>query len=107
MGIAADEPKRLERLTDNKRSLLYEYHCTEEMAYELCKNYGLLSPIYSFTRRNGCWFCPNQSYNELAHLKFLHPELWEELKVLSCVPFDEVEERIDKIITENWGLLHT
>ena len=119
VGIAADEPKRLERLTDNKRSLLYEYHCTEEMAYELCKNYGLLSPIYSFTRRNGCWFCPNQSYNELAHLKFLHPELWEELKVLSCVPdlvsrgfrygvpFDEVEERIDKIITENWGLLHT
>lgn len=53
VGIAADEPKRLERLTDNKRSLLYEYHCTEEMAYELCKNYGLLSPIYSFTRRNG------------------------------------------------------
>ena len=52
-------------------------------------------------------------------MKFLHPELWEELKVLSCVPdlvsrgfrygvpFDEVEERIDKIITENWGLLHT
>ncbi len=84
------------------------------MAYELCKNYGLLSPIYSFTRRNGCWFCPNQSYNELAHLKFCI-ELWEELKVLSCVPdlvsrgfrygvpFDEVEERIDKIITENWG----
>ncbi len=33
VGIAADEPKRLERLTDNKRSLLYEYHCTEEMAY--------------------------------------------------------------------------
>ena len=80
-----------------------------------------MKPIrqYRFTRRNGCWFCPNQSYNELAHLKFLHPELWEELKVLSCVPdlvsrgfrygvpFDEVEERIDKIITENWGLLHT
>ncbi len=114
VGIASDETKRLERLTDNKRSLLYEYNCTEEMAYELCKNYGLLSPIYNFTKRNGCWFCPNQSYYELAYLSFTHPELWNELEILSCVPdlvsrgfrygvpFKDVRERVEKIIAQKW-----
>ncbi len=115
VGIASDEPKRLERLGNNKRSLLAECNYTEEMAYELCKNYGLLSPVYDFARRNGCWFCPNQSYAELAYLKQVHPELWNELEILSCVPdlvsqgfrygvpFKQVEEKVDKIISQ-WGL---
>lgn len=51
VGIAIDEPKRLERLNGtNKVSLLAEYGYTEQMAYELCREYNLLSPIYSFTK---------------------------------------------------------
>ncbi len=52
LGIAADEPKRLKRIEDtNKISLLAKYGYTEEMAFELCEKYGLLSPSYSFTKR--------------------------------------------------------
>lgn len=83
IGIAKDEPERLERLKGtNKVSLLKRYGYTEQMAYDLCKEYGLLSPIYEFSKRGGCWFCPNQSYAEFAHTKTKYPELWAELREL-------------------------
>lgn len=85
LGIAADEPKRLERLKNakpTKVSLLDKYNYTEKMAYELCKKYGLLSPIYEFAPRGGCWFCPNARYEELKHLRMNHLDLWNRLLVL-------------------------
>lgn len=52
VGIAVDEQKRLNRLNGtNKVSLLAKYGYTEQMAYDLCKEYGLLSPTYSFAHR--------------------------------------------------------
>lgn len=113
VGIAIDEPERLQRLKGtNKVSLLKKYKVTEQQAYELCKKYDLLSPSYEFTKRGGCWFCPNQTPDELAHLKQNHPELWEELRKLSKVEnlisygfkygktIEQVENKIDKIILE-------
>ena len=52
---------------------------TEEMAKQKCIEYGLLSPIYEFTNRGGCWFCPNQRYKELRHLRDNHFDLWKRL----------------------------
>ena len=55
IGIAIDEHKRLERIaeTKNELSLLEKYGYTEQMAYDLCKKYDLLSPIYEFAPRGG------------------------------------------------------
>lgn len=113
IGIAADEPKRLERLNGtNKVSLLAECGYTEQMAYDLCKKYNLLSPIYSFTKRGGCWFCPNQSYKEFAHTKLHYPKLWDELRRLSHEDnlishgfkygesFEQVNKKVDDILDE-------
>lgn len=86
IGIALDEPKRLERLGGNKISLLAKYGYTKEMARAKCEQYGLLSPIYSFTSRSGCWFCPNKSIGQFCDLRRRHPELWEELRKLSSTP---------------------
>ena len=86
IGIALDESKRLQRLGGNKISLLAKYDYTEEMARAKCEQYGLLSPIYSFTSRGGCWFCPNQSIGQFCGLRRRHPELWEELRKLSTTP---------------------
>lgn len=33
----------------------------------MCQAEGLLSPLYAFTGRGGCWFCPNASMRELRH----------------------------------------
>lgn len=54
VGIATDEKKRLRSL-DGKRkvSLLAKYGLTQDDARELCSEYGLLSPIYSFAKRGG------------------------------------------------------
>lgn len=79
IGIALDEPKRLERLKGNKISLLQKYKYTEKMAYKLCEEYGLLSPIYAHFPRGGCWFCPNARENQLIFIKTQHPFLWKRL----------------------------
>ena len=79
IGIAADESKRLARLNENKISLLAKYGYTEKMAEQLCKEHGLLSPIYEFTKRGGCFFCMNARDCALRHLRNNHSELWNKL----------------------------
>ena len=111
VGIAIDEPVRLSRLENtNKISLLAKYNYTEQMAYELCQEYDLLSPIYKFTHRNGCWFCPNCKDREFIELINNYPELWNELKILSKTDnlvtdkfnrtdtFDELDKRLNEEI---------
>lgn len=113
IGIAADEPKRLARLQSPKKSLLYEYGYTEQMAYDLCLEFDLLSPIYKHLKRGGCWFCPNATYSEFAYLKTQYPELWGELKALSQEKnlvsqgfkygktFSEIEKKVDAYLSKN------
>ena len=81
VGIAIDEQERLDRIveTKNKLSLLQKYNFTEQQALALCKERILLSPIYDFTFRGGCWFCQNQSLLQLKELRKRHPELWKRL----------------------------
>lgn len=88
IGIAIDEPMRMERIVNsgNKVSLLDKYGYTEQMAFDLCKKYDLLSPIYKFTNRGGCWFCPNMRYTQLKHLRTHHRDLWDKLLELENEP---------------------
>lgn len=85
VGIAIDEPLRLDRVVQSKNqvSLLQKYEYTEEMSRQKCIEYDLLSPIYNFSNRGGCWFCPNQKMQELRHLRDNHKELWNKLIELS------------------------
>lgn len=83
IGLAADEPKRLERMDQSrKQSLLVKYGYTEQMAREKCKEYGLLSPYYEYSSRGGCWFCPNARKCQQKHVRDNHPMLWNELLAL-------------------------
>lgn len=88
IGIAADEPARLDRVvkTGNQISLLQKYGYTEKMAFNLCEKYGLLSPVYDFSTRGGCWFCPNARKTELKHLRENHRDLWDKLLELEEMP---------------------
>ena len=60
IGMAIDEPLRIGRIvkTKNQVSLLQKYRYTEEMAYELCQKYEMLSPIYNFAPRGGLLVLP-------------------------------------------------
>jgi len=98
IGIAIDEPKRLNRLHQQKNriSLLEKYGYTEQMAFDLCKQYDLLSPIYEFAPRGGCWFCPNARDGQLRYLRKCHPELWQRLLALETEP---------NLIGNKWNML--
>lgn len=83
VGIAIDEPIRLLRLRGtNKVSLLQKYGYTEQMAMSKCKEYNLLSPLYSMGHRGGCWFCFNANIERYIHIRKKYPEYWQALKEL-------------------------
>lgn len=78
IGIALDEPKRLNRLNGvTEISPLAAIGWTEEDARKWCEENDLLSPIYTTATRDGCWFCHNQSIDQLRLLRKNYPELWE------------------------------
>ena len=78
VGIAVDEPNRFHTLSDTKKSPLVEDGWTEAMCREWCEKNDLLSPIYTTaTRGGGCWFCHNQSVDQLRLLRKNYPEYWE------------------------------
>ena len=87
VGIAYDEPARWERMLKKQtalrkyRSLLIEQRLTEQDAFEICKRYELLSPMYSADGifRGGCWFCPKQCLADLYSLWKTYPDLWQRL----------------------------
>lgn len=76
IGVAFDEPNRFHNLTNTKKSPLVEAEWTGAMCREWCKKNDLLSPIYTTATRGGCWFCHNQSINQLRLLRKNYPEYW-------------------------------
>ena len=56
---------------------------------------GLLSPVYEFTDRGGCWFCPNGKKKELRHLYDHHPDLWARMLELQALP-GKVSEKFNR-----------
>lgn len=88
VGIAYDEPVRWERMkkkqTDKRkyRSLLYERKLSEQDAFEICRRYDLLSPMYTSRDeiyRGGCWFCVKQCMADLWSLWKNYPDLYNRL----------------------------
>lgn len=91
VGIALDEPKRLESLKkiDNTVSLLERYGYTENAAMELCKKHDMLSPQYFLDKslkRDGCWFCEHAKLCEHRAIKERYPEAWAKYVSLEDEP---------------------
>lgn len=76
IGIAADEPERYNRLTENQRSPLIEAGWTEKDCHQWCIENDLLSPVYNTATRSGCWFCHHQRVDQLRLLRKNYPEYW-------------------------------
>lgn len=77
LGIACDEPNRFNNLSDKKRSPLVEAGWDEAYCKKWCEDNNLLSPIYTTASRGGCWFCHNQSVEQLRLLRRTYPDLWQ------------------------------
>lgn len=88
VGIALDEPKRLERLKNtNKSSPLAEFGYTEKMALEYCHQKGFYwlendIELYDILDRVSCWCCRNKNLKELKNYKKYLPNYFKKLKQL-------------------------
>ena len=76
VGIALDEPNRFHTLSEDVLSPLVEIGWTELDCRKWCEENLLLSPIYTQIARGGCWFCYNQSVQQLRLLRKQYPDLW-------------------------------
>lgn len=78
LGIAADEPERIERHSKPGYILpLVDIGWNEAYCRKWCEENDLLSPIYTTATRGGCWFCHNQGVDQLRLLYKDYPELWK------------------------------
>jgi len=78
IGIAIDEPKRFNNLSDCKRSILVELGLTELDCFNICYKYNVLSPIYSNgNTRDGCALCYNARSTELHNWLCDYPNAYE------------------------------
>lgn len=88
VGIAVDEPKRLEKeRKGNKKFPLAEWHMTEKDCLQYCydKGYNWLEDgieLYSILDRVSCWCCANKNLKELKNYYLYLPIYWEKLKEL-------------------------
>jgi hypothetical protein len=78
LGIASDEPERIERHEKKKGIMLPLVMAGWDEAYcrKWCEERDLLSPIYTSATRGGCWFCHNQGVGQLRLLRKNYPDLW-------------------------------
>lgn len=85
IGLAFDEPERLERLKGtNKSSPLAELGYTEEMCLKYCYDKGFKwlengIELYSILTRVSCWCCRNKNLKELANYKKYLKNYWDQL----------------------------
>ena len=81
VGIAADEPVRIERQRKKENVILplVDLGWTEAKCREWCEENDLLSPTYTTEERGGCWFCHNQGVGALRRLRRDYPHYWRKL----------------------------
>ena len=88
VGIAVDEPKRLEKeRKGNKQFPLAEWNMTEKDCLKYCydKGYNWLEDgidLYSILDRVSCWCCANKNLKELKNYYLYLPKYWQKLKDL-------------------------
>ena len=88
VGIAVDEPKRLEKeRKGNKQFPLAEWNMTEKDCLQYCydKDYNWLEDgieLYSILDRVSCWCCANKNLKELKNYYLYLPKYWNKLKEL-------------------------
>lgn len=77
LGLAADEPERLKRLSVNCRAPLAEWGMTEKDCIQFLEKRNMMNPLYKKFKRLGCFFCPQQALASLRVVRHDYPELWK------------------------------
>ena len=89
VGIAADEPARMEKLKPPMCSPLAEAGMTEADCLAYCYERGFFWEengirLYDILDRVSCWCCKNKNRKELKAIYQYLPQYWEKLKELQA-----------------------
>lgn len=97
VGIGIEEQTRLDSLHKDTTciSLLEKYNYTTTMAKEKCEEYNLLSPAYQYSKRGGCWFCPNAKIAEHEYIRNYDRNTWDRFVAL---------ESEENIVNYKWNI---
>lgn len=99
IGIASDEPKRIEKERKPEKMLpLVDWGMTEKDCLNYCYEKGFYWEengfrLYDVLDRVSCWCCANKNLKELKNYKTKLPEYWEKLKGLQRkteIPFKKI-----------------
>lgn len=90
VGVAADEPERINRTRNGNRVKLYplvEWNMTEKDCLEYCYSKGWHwnengYELYDLLDRVSCKYCRNKNLKELRNIYHCMPDVWQELKDL-------------------------
>lgn len=118
VGIAFDEPNRLQNLDCYKKAPLAEWGMKEKDCLEYCFSKGIHwyendVELYSILDRVSCWCCQNKNLRELRNMYLYLPQYWRMLKGLQSridIPMKgkgksvfQLEEQFKKEIEEKGG----
>jgi 3'-phosphoadenosine 5'-phosphosulfate sulfotransferase (PAPS reductase)/FAD synthetase len=88
VGIASDEPKRIEKERKEYKALpLVEWNMTEKDCLDYCYEKGFFweekgIKLYDILDRVSCWCCSNKNLKELKNIYTYLPPYWNMLKEL-------------------------
>ena len=111
VGIAADEPERVERLAGPKIAPLADAGMTEADCLTLCRKRGWnwMEPspatksgfvdLYDILDRVSCWCCANKNLRELRNIRHYLPQYWDRLLQLQ----DRIERPMNKYQSKKYG----
>ncbi len=100
IGIAFDEIKRHEQLTEKKRSILVEKQIEEKEAFAICKRNGFISPHYDYAKRDGCGLCPQARESERKRWFEDYPKAFDIVRFLQ----NEVKKEYPEDIARKYPL---
>lgn len=104
IGIALDEPERLQRLVSPKCAPLAELGMVESACLDYCYSKGFRwqegdVELYQILDRVSCWCCANKNRKELKNIYDYLPEYWNKLKSLQS----EIDRPMKKFCNKKYG----
>lgn len=108
IGIAIDEPKRIEKFENNIHKImpLVLWGMSEKECLNYCYSRGFNwnengVELYSILDRVSCWCCANKNLKELENYKKYLPDYYKQLKLLCEIIIRNAENHNNEKLKEN------
>ena len=109
VGIAADEPQRINKASYEGKTLpLVDWGMSESDCLSYCREHGFTwnedgIDLYDVLQRVSCWCCRNKNLTELKAIYTHLPKYWRRLKGLEVRLGEAMKSRALTELEKEWG----